>query len=130
MAFLGKNSAANDARAAAYRDWLARRNPLAIASLALGIISLIEAGVLLIFGIAGIVLGIIALRQLKQRPVPVAGPQTMPLEASQSNPPRDLGHRLAITGIILCVISLVMATWLYAQRPQTSPSTQPATQAT
>lgn len=129
MAFLGKPSPADEARAAAYRDWLVRRNPFAIASLVLGIISLVEFGALLVFGVAGIVLGVVALRQLKGAGEIPCPPQELPPEAIGCAPPRDRGHRLAITGIVLSAVSLVIAAWLYSQRPATPPATQPTTRA-
>jgi hypothetical protein len=98
MALFGKPTPADDERAAAYRDWLQQRNPLAIASLVLGIFSLIEFGALFVFGIAGIILGVIALRQLRLRIFP----------------DRPQGARLAWTGIVLSVVSLIIAVYLYA----------------
>src|SRR3954451_20466987 len=83
MPLFGRPSAEDDQRAAAWRDWIQQRNPLAIASLVLGIFSFIELGALLIFGVAGIVFGILALRQLRNRPAPI------PL--AEQSPPRDVG---------------------------------------
>jgi hypothetical protein len=65
MALFGKESEQDQQRAEAYAKWLQQRNPYAIASAVLGIFSLIEMGVLLVFGIAGTVLGVVALRQLR-----------------------------------------------------------------
>src|SRR5262245_22032614 len=96
----GKQTQADEERAAAYREWLARRNPLAIASLVLGILSLIEFGALLVPGVAGIVLGFIALRQIVRTNVD--------------------GARLAWTGIVLSVISLCLAAWIYSMKPPAS----------
>jgi hypothetical protein len=101
MALFGRPSAQDDQRAAAYRDWVQQRNPLAIASLVLGVFSLIEFGALLIFGIAGIVLGWLALVQLRRPP------------ADTTPPAKPLGHRLAWTGIVLSVVSLIIAVILY-----------------
>jgi hypothetical protein len=66
MALFGRPTAEDRQRAESWRYWLQSRNPLAIASLVLGIFSLIEFGALLIFGIAGIVLGVTALAQLRR----------------------------------------------------------------
>jgi hypothetical protein len=96
MPLFGRPSAEDQARADAWRDWLRNRNPFAIASLVLGLFSLIEFGALLIFGVAGLGLGIVALRQLS------------PADAS---PP--LGRRLAWTGIALSIVSLAIAAVLY-----------------
>src|SRR5262249_27596592 len=96
MALFGRESQADQDRAQAYAQWLQRRNPLAIASLVLGIFSFIEMGVLGVFGAAGIVLGAIALRQL-----------------DSANPRYSDGRRLAWAGIVLSVVSLVIAAYLY-----------------
>jgi ABC-type branched-subunit amino acid transport system permease subunit len=102
MALFGRPTAEDDQRAAAWRDWIHNRNPLAIASLVLGIFSFIEFGALLIFGVAGIVLGIIALRQLNRR------------SPNDATPP--IGHRLAWTGIVLSAVSLAIAVALLIHR--------------
>ena len=139
MALFGRPSEKDDARAAAYRDWLRRRNPLAIASLVLGVFSLIEFGALVVFGIAGIVLGFVALAQLRRVnaeggaaapaaraeaapaltyassdvPDPIdGGPYTEPDEPPV---PKTEGRRLAWAGIILSALSLVVAAVLYTR---------------
>ena len=96
----GRPTAADDRKADACRDWLRRRNPLAIASLVLGVFSFIEFGALLLFGIAGILLGVLALRQLHTSHPAASAPA--------------LGHRLAWTGIALSTASLVIAAVLYS----------------
>lgn len=96
MAF-GRPSLRDDQRAEAYADWLRKRHPLAIASLVLGVFSLIEFGVLIVFGIAGVVLGVMALSQLR-RGTPAG---------------RTHGHGLAWTGIATSVVSFVLAMWVY-----------------
>jgi hypothetical protein len=60
------------------------------------VFSLIEMGVLIVFGVAGTVLGAIALRQLRKPDV--AKPR---------------GHVLAWTGIVTSIASLIIATILY-----------------
>jgi hypothetical protein len=102
MALFGRESPEDQRRADAWGLWLRRRHPLAIASLVLGIFSLIEFGVLLVFGIAGIALGVMALRQLK----------------AQDPEGPDRGHRMAWAGIVTSVVSLVIAAWLYAYGPR------------
>ena len=102
MALFGRPTAKDDERVAAWGEWIRDRNPLAIASLVLGIFSLIEFGALLVFGIAGIALGIIGLKQLRQR---------APDDASPA-----FGHRLATTGIVLSAVSLVIAAALFSRR--------------
>src|SRR4051812_22253492 len=106
MAFLGRPSQKDQDRALAYRQWLSQRHPFAIASFVLGVISLIEFGVLLIFGLAGIVLGVAALVQLR-RPMALEGGGSV----------RPHGQRLAWTGIALSAISLVVAFLIYRLPP-------------
>jgi hypothetical protein len=92
MALFGRENESDQRRAEAWRDWLVQRDPLAIASLVLGVFSLIEFGALIVFGVAGAILGGVALRRL-QRPT--------------TETPR--GHYLAWAGIVTSVLSLVIA---------------------
>jgi len=98
MAF-GRTSQRDEQRAMAYRDWLTARNPLAIASLVLGVFSLVELGALVIPGIASIVLGLMSLVQLRRK-----------------DGSRARGHGLAYAGISLSVVSLMIAAFLYLPR--------------
>src|SRR5690349_4063501 len=66
------------------------RKGLAIASLVVGIISIPTFGFLLVGGITGIVLGVMALNRIKTDPI------------------RHSGKGLAIAGIITSVVSLVI----------------------
>ena len=91
MALFGRPTERDAARAAAYRQWLASRDPFAIASFVLGLFSLIEFGAVLVFGIAGLALGVLALRRLN---------------AGTSQP---RGHVLAIVGILASTVSLFIA---------------------
>lgn len=102
MALFGRPTVKDDERATAWGEWVRNRHPLAIASLVLGIFSLIEFGALLIFGILSIVLGVIALRQLRATSSDSAAPK--------------LGWRLAWTGIVLSVVSLIIAAVLLLHR--------------
>ena len=97
MALFGRETPADRERAEAWARWAAERNPLAMASLVLGVFSLIEMGAIPIFCIAGLVMGIVSLRQMN-RPGEV----------------RRLGHRLAGTGIVLSSIALIAGTSIYA----------------
>ena len=97
MALFGRETERDQQRADAWAQWFRAQNPYALASLVLGIFSLIEFGALIIFGIAGIVAGVIALRQIR------AG----------ADPARPGGARLARAGIVTSVLSLVIAALLY-----------------
>ena len=102
MALFGRPSAEDDQRAMAWRDWSRERNPMAIASFVLGLFSMIEFGALFIFGIAGIFLGVKALRQIDRR------------GTDDASPPH--GGRLAWAGIMLSAVSLVIAAILLTRR--------------
>src|SRR3954453_9416753 len=99
MALFGRTTERDEQRAVAYRDWLRQRNSFAIASLVLGVFSLIELGALVVPGVASIALGIISLVQLRRE-----------------NLTRPRGHGLAYAGIVLSVVSLVIAAFLYLPR--------------
>jgi hypothetical protein len=138
MALFGRESDRERQRAEAWADWFRRQNPYAIASLVLGIFSIIEFGVLLIFGIAGALAGIVALIQLRQSNGQAAPAMPEPadshrdtagaVDAPHHAPPLILatddepderrphwteGRRLAWAGIITSVLSLVLAALLY-----------------
>ncbi len=97
MALFGRESERDRERAAAWAGWFNRQNPFAIASLVLGIFSLIEFGALVIFGIAGIVLGWLALVQIRYK----------------TDPSRLMGRGIAWGGIVTSVLSLILAALLY-----------------
>ena len=92
MPLFGRPTAQDEVRAAAYATWLRARDPFAIASIVLGVFSLIEFGAILVFGIAGTILGVLALRRLKR--------------TERTHPH---GHYLAYTGIATSLVSLVIA---------------------
>ena len=66
MALFGRPTERDEQKAKAYAQWMQERNPFAIAAMVLGVFSLVEFGVLIVFGIGGIVCGVIALRQLSR----------------------------------------------------------------
>lgn len=97
MALFGRPTEQDEAKAAAYRDWLLRRNPYAIASTVLGVFSLTHLGALWVDAIAAIVLGVIALRQLSR-----------PDNAGATD-----GRGLAWLGIVTAALSIGIAILLY-----------------
>jgi hypothetical protein len=99
MPLFGRPTEQDQRKAQAYAQWVQQRNPFAIASLVLGAFSMIELGVLFL-GVPGIVLGVIALRQLAK------------VDANDVNA-KPRGHRLAWGGIALSTLSLIFAAILY-----------------
>jgi hypothetical protein len=102
MAVFGRPSEADERREEAWRQWLQRQNPLAIVAFVLGALSLTHAGTLILDGLAGVVLGVVALRQLRR---------------SDAGTGRGGGRGLAWGGILLGGVSLVVAVYLYTLRP-------------
>ena len=96
MALFGRETERDQQRVLEYGRWVRQRNPLAIASLVLGVFSLIELGALVVPGIASIILGVASLRQLRR-----------------DNAIYARGHGLAYAGIALSALSLVIAGFLY-----------------
>ena len=96
MPLFGRPTPEDDQRAAQWRIWVQQRNPFAIASLAVGIFSLIEAGVIPLFSIGAVVLGCIAIAQL-----------------NRGKDSRTLGHRLAVAGIVLGAVSIGISVYIY-----------------
>lgn len=109
MALFGRSSPREQQRALAWGLWVRQRNPFAIASLVLGLFSLIEFGANLVFGIAGVVLGVIALKQLHA----ATGDSVVVSAEVDAVGPWVMGHRLAWGGIVLSVLSLIVAELLY-----------------
>lgn len=93
MALFGRESARDEQRAQAYREWFIRQHPLALASAALSIFSLTHFGTLWFDEILGILLGVIAIRQSRRLP--------------------DKSVKLAWLGIVIGVISLICAVVIY-----------------
>lgn len=109
MALFGRETERDEQRAKDWAQWLNAQNPWAIASLVLGVFSLIEFGALLIFGIAGIAMGIIAIRQIRRGTLPS----------------RPNGVRLAWGGIITSILSLIVATLIYTDVFRSAPAVSP-----
>jgi|SRR5687767_5309740 hypothetical protein len=95
MAWLGRETAEEQRRAEAWRDWFVRQHPFALASVVLSVFSLTHFGTLWIDEIAGIVLGVLALRAVRRG-------------ASQKS------AVLAYVGIVTGILSLICAIVLYA----------------
>lgn len=98
MALFGRPSDRDEARAAGYAAWFARQHPLALPSLLLSAFSLTHFGTLWVDEVAGIVLGVVALVQLRRGP-------------------RTEGHRLAWAGVVVGLASLACAVTVYFVLP-------------
>lgn len=98
MAWLGRETEAEQQRVEAWRGWFVRQHPLAVVSAVLSIFSLTHFGTLWVDEIGGIVLGVLAIR------------------AGRRDPSR--GVRLAYVGILVGIISLVCAVVIYTHRPR------------
>ena len=97
MALFGRESERERQRAEAWARWFRSQNPYALGSIVLGVFSLIEFGALLIFGVAGVAAGVVALRQIR----------------ADTTCARPKGAALAWTGIVTSVLSLALALLLY-----------------
>jgi hypothetical protein len=100
MALFGRESEQDEARVAAYTGWFQRQHPLALAAFVLSVFSLTHFGTLWVDTIAGIVLGAIALRRLRQK--------------------RDVGKGgewVAWGAIAIGVVGLVLAVVIYFVLP-------------
>lgn len=108
MALFGRETVRNHARAANYASWFARQHPMALPSLLLSAFSLTHFGTLWIDTAAGIVLGVVALVQIRQARQGTPG---------RRNPGKTEGHWLAIGGILIGLVSVVLACVIYFVLP-------------
>jgi uncharacterized membrane protein YfcA len=108
MALFGRPSERDEARAANWTTWFQRQHPYALASLPLSVFSLTHAGTLWVDEIAGIVLGVMALRQLTRPPAP---------RDPDAARPKAEGHLLAWGGIFVGTVSLALAILIYFVLP-------------
>lgn len=108
MAFLGRESERDAARAAGYAAWFARQQPLALPSLLLSGFSLTHFGTLWVDEIAGILLGVFALARIRQARM---------LPKDRDEPAKSEGRWLALGGIVVGVVSLVCAVVIYFVLP-------------
>ena len=97
MALFGRENARDQQRVEAYREWFTRQHPLALTSAVLSIFSLTHFGTLWVDEIAGIIIGVLALRRAARSP--------------------NLSVRFAYVGIVVGVISLACAFAIYFHRP-------------
>jgi hypothetical protein len=95
MALFGRETARDEEKVEAYRLWFTRQHPLALASAALGIFSLTHFGTLFLDELAGIALGVIAIRAVRRG------------ESSRS-------AKLAYVGLVIGAVSLICAIVIYA----------------
>lgn len=99
MAWLGRESPGEARRVEAYREWFVRQHPFALASVALSVFSLTHLGTLWVDEIAGIVLGVLALRAIRRGA-------------------KGGGAWLAYAGIVTGVLSLICAIVIYFVLPR------------
>ena len=109
MAMFGRPSEREEARAASWAAWFQRQNPLALSSLPLSVFSLTHAGSLFVDEMAGIALGVVALRQLA-RARDGRGPADGPASKTE-------GQWLAWAGIVVGIASLALALVIYFVLP-------------
>ena len=95
MAWLGRETAEEQQRAEAWRDWFVRQHPFALASVVLSVFSLTHFGTLWVDELAGIAFGVLAIRAVKRG-------------TSQKR------VTLAYVGIITGILSLICAIIIYA----------------
>jgi hypothetical protein len=103
MALFGRESPQDEQRVEAWRRWFVRQHPLALASAVLSLFSLTHFGTLWADEIAGIVLGVLAIRAAKG-------------EARACDPgesPR--GVAMAYVGVAVGVVSLICAIVIYTR---------------
>ena len=97
MALFGRENAQDQRREQAWREWFTRQHPFALAALVLSVFSLTHFGTLFADEIAGIVLGLLAIR------------------ASRRGDGRAV--KIAYGAIVIGVMSLTIAIILYTRRP-------------
>ena len=95
MALFGRETVEDRRRAEAWRGWFVRQHPLALASVVLSVFSLTHFGTLWIDEIAGIVLGVLAIRAVK-------------------NGASRKAVTLAYVGVVTGILSLICAIVIYA----------------
>lgn len=112
MALFGRETGRDQARVAKYTGWLARQHPMALPSLLLSAFSLTHFGTLWVDTAAGIFLGVVTLVQIWQARQGTPGPK---------NPGKTEGHWLAFGGILIGLVSFVLACVIYFILPSHRP---------
>ena len=110
MAMFGRPSERDEARELSWRLWLQRQHPLAVTSVVLSVFSLTHLGTLLVDTLAGIVLGVVSLRQIARAR---AGNPVAPDWRAKTE-----GDRLAWAGIVVGAMTSALAFYLYFLAPR------------
>ena len=97
MALFGRESAQDQRREQAWREWFVRQHPFALAAVVLSVFSLTHLGTLFVDELAGILLGVLSIR------------------AARRGDPR--AAKIAYAAIAIGAISLSVAIYLYTRRP-------------
>jgi hypothetical protein len=97
MALFGRETAQDRQREQAWREWFLRQHPLALTAIVLSVFSLTHLGTLLVDELAGIVLGVLAIRATRRGDSRAA--------------------RIAYLAIAIGIVSLSVAIFLYTRRP-------------
>lgn len=113
MSLFGRPTERDDARAAGYRDWFHRQNPLAFVSLLFSVFSLTHFGTLIVDEGVGIALGAIALKQIARARERQRDQVSDSAAAQGAMSSRTEGQRLAWAGIGVGIISLLCAVTVY-----------------
>ena len=96
MALFGRESARDQEKVQAWREWFQRQHPLALTSIVLSVFSISHLGTLIFDELLGIVIGIVAIRRANRTP--------------------GLSTRLAYFGIVIGVLSLICAVIVYTRK--------------
>ena len=96
MAWLGRETVEEQQRAEAWREWFVRQHPFALASVVLSVFSLTHLGTLWVDEIAGIVLGVLAIRAAKR---------------GASTKSATLAYVGIVTGILSLICAVIVYTW-------------------
>lgn len=97
MGLFGKESSRDVARADAFKAWITARPGMAVVSLCLGVVSMLDAVTVIIgigAGIAAVITGYRGLAQIKREPA-------------------LLGNRLCVTGMVLGVLGIALSLILW-----------------